>query len=463
MPSNTYISDPSAPNGRRIVTTGAPGADGTNGTNGWSPKMAMVSDGTRRVQQIVDWQGGNGTKPAIGGYIGTTGIVTDIADGVDIRGTSGTNGTNGSGIDAQSIRGVNVAATAPTNGQALVFNGTNYVPGAVTGGGGTVEIDTTNSVSPLTLTAAQSAAQTLIFAGGRSAALDVYPAAAGARFVRNRCGQTVNFLAAQNSGAKQSVADGEARLILNDADALFAGAALTRIFGSLPITNGLVLYLRADSLSLANNAAVAAWNDESGLNNHAAQATSGNQPIFVQAAQNGKPAVRFNGSTQYLTVPHAASLNLTSLTAFIVYKLNNTSSAMLAKRNSDASENYGLMGSNGSNSNALRLATINNSTSRDYNSTLGAAGYQSACVTVDGATNQVNFYRSGVASGGNPQTLLTALAGNTSPICIGGQFTSSGFNSPMNGDILEVMLYNRALSASERQNVESYSGSKYAL
>ena len=328
--------------------------------------------------------------------------------------------------------------------------------------GGTVVIDSTELASPYEIEAELSVASTLIFEGPRAAELDIYPVAGGTWLVRNQTGQKLNFLSGNSSTSKQQFADGEARLLSLFRGVLLAGAALTRIFGSLPITNGLVLYLRADSLSLANNAAVAAWNDESGLNNHAAQATTGNQPIFVQAAQNGKPAVRFNGSTQYLTVPHAANLNLTSLTAFVVYKVSN-GSAMMVKRNSDASANYGLLTGNAGNIQTLRFSAISNGTSRDYNSTLGAAGYQFACVTVDGDASTVNFTRSGVASGGNPQTLLTPLAANTAPLYLGGQATSSGFNSPMNGDILEVILYNRVLPTNERQNVEAYLASKYAL
>ena len=72
--------------------TGATGADGTNGidgSNGWTPVFANVADGSRFVQQITDWVGGEGTKPATGKYVGATGLVTLIADAVDIRGASG--------------------------------------------------------------------------------------------------------------------------------------------------------------------------------------------------------------------------------------------------------------------------------------------------------------------------------------------------------------------------------------
>lgn len=60
------------------------------GSAGWSPVFAVISDGERRVLQVVDWIGGTNAKPATGDYIGTTGYVSTIGSGVDIRGPAGT-------------------------------------------------------------------------------------------------------------------------------------------------------------------------------------------------------------------------------------------------------------------------------------------------------------------------------------------------------------------------------------
>lgn len=60
------------------------------GYKGWSPLFANVIDGERVVQQIVDWTGGEGTKPStIDQYIGPIGIVNNVTDGQDIRGLIG--------------------------------------------------------------------------------------------------------------------------------------------------------------------------------------------------------------------------------------------------------------------------------------------------------------------------------------------------------------------------------------
>lgn len=63
------------------------------GNKGWTPVFAVVANGERRVQQVVDWQGGEGPKPTIGKYVGQTGFVSVIADAIDIRGPIGLTGT----------------------------------------------------------------------------------------------------------------------------------------------------------------------------------------------------------------------------------------------------------------------------------------------------------------------------------------------------------------------------------
>jgi hypothetical protein len=69
---------------------------GTQGYNGWSPILAVVNDGERRVFQVQDWTGGTGVKPIAGQYIGTSGLVSNIISAVNIRGAAGSTGLPGS-------------------------------------------------------------------------------------------------------------------------------------------------------------------------------------------------------------------------------------------------------------------------------------------------------------------------------------------------------------------------------
>jgi len=58
------------------------------GDMAWSPVLALVEDGLRVVQQVVDWVGGTGPKPPVG-FIADTGVTDDIGSGVDLRGYQG--------------------------------------------------------------------------------------------------------------------------------------------------------------------------------------------------------------------------------------------------------------------------------------------------------------------------------------------------------------------------------------
>ena len=94
--------------------TGDTGADGSDGNNGWSPILAIVTDAERRVAQITDWIGGEGTKPATGSYIGPTGLVATPAEAVDIRGAQGETGPAGAdGADGADGIGVPDSAGQP--------------------------------------------------------------------------------------------------------------------------------------------------------------------------------------------------------------------------------------------------------------------------------------------------------------------------------------------------------------
>lgn len=95
-----------------LVRAGPKGLKGDTGNKGWTPVLAVANDNARRVQQVIDWVGGEGTKPGVGDYIGAAGLEEDIADGVDIRGGAGAAAT----IAVQST------TTLPPGSSATVTN-----------------------------------------------------------------------------------------------------------------------------------------------------------------------------------------------------------------------------------------------------------------------------------------------------------------------------------------------------
>jgi hypothetical protein len=73
-------------------------------------------------------------------------------------------------------------------------------------------------------------------------------------------------------------------------------------FSPLKIPN-LLLWLDASRITgLADGAVLPQWDDASGLNNHAAQATGSKQPLYNTGQVNGLPAVTFDGTDDYLAL-----------------------------------------------------------------------------------------------------------------------------------------------------------------
>ncbi len=93
---------------------------GPIGTDGWEPVYANVADGYRIVQQLVDWQGGGGTKPSVPAttYIGASGLTTVIASAIDIRGSAG----SANGLAIRYKFNTSVAAADPGNGFVSLNN-----------------------------------------------------------------------------------------------------------------------------------------------------------------------------------------------------------------------------------------------------------------------------------------------------------------------------------------------------
>ena len=66
-----------------------PNLRGASGSNGWSPIEASAIDGERRLRKVVDWVGGQGSKPPVDVYLSQGGYTSYIEEATDFRGAHG--------------------------------------------------------------------------------------------------------------------------------------------------------------------------------------------------------------------------------------------------------------------------------------------------------------------------------------------------------------------------------------
>lgn len=72
------------------IPQGLQGTKGDTGDRAWTPVLTLVADGERRVFS-VDWANGSGPKP-VTGYLSPMGVVSNIADAMNVRGAQGAAG-----------------------------------------------------------------------------------------------------------------------------------------------------------------------------------------------------------------------------------------------------------------------------------------------------------------------------------------------------------------------------------
>lgn len=235
------------------------------------------------------------------------------------------------------------------------------------------------------------------------------------------------------------------KMVTSDVVATVVAGTTPVELNPLPITSGLVLRMDASQISdTLDGAQVNTWADTSGAANHAArQATSSSgYPKYVASGINGKPVVRFNSPTQntgdYLKFSRLSTIR----TVFWVLKEN----AGLA--------DYPFLLGDGLTYDFHRGATPNGP--------LWSVNHTSSSIR-GGATklmgNLINGTTTSLPSG-NFQLVSLVTTGNVSAdqIC-----QDRTYHGSWQGDIAEILIYNRALIPAEEVKVGTYLATKYGL
>ncbi len=220
-----------------------------------------------------------------------------------------------------------------------------------------------------------------------------------------------------------------------------------------PVTDGLVLHLESDRDLLSNpSGVVTQWVDQSHSANHVT--SWGDPSIGETTTPSGFPAVSFDGVGDRLE--RTAALNglpagNTDRSMFVVANYRGASSwAGTAYGNGAPNQAFGLTVRPGFGQLALQAWGAGNDLVSGT-AGIGAGWLTQSAVLSDGVAT---MYKNGEAIGTKTHAYDTAV----SRLVIGQEISNLGF---LVGDVAAVLIYDRALSPSERSDVEEYLAAKF--
>ncbi|WEK36011.1 MAG: T9SS type A sorting domain-containing protein [Candidatus Pseudobacter hemicellulosilyticus] len=217
---------------------------------------------------------------------------------------------------------------------------------------------------------------------------------------------------------------------------------------------GVQLWLRADDETITGEV----WPDYSGNGADAEQTDGGKQAVNTAGAMNYNPAMRFDGTNDFFSVPYKAAFNQ-NITVFSVHRQTAGSgwrspitSRLTGSPNRGWNYYHNVLGREfwtGAASWSVQTGgtyVANTPELIGFDATLGS-GNSVKRIYLNGAT---------AASVANANYVTNTSA----PLYVGSMDASTYF---WNGDIVESIVYNRVISVTERQIVESYLGLKYGF
>ncbi len=231
---------------------------------------------------------------------------------------------------------------------------------------------------------------------------------------------------------------------------------------------GLVTWLRADAGVTSSGGSVSQWADQSPAGNNAVQATSGDQPTLTTNAMNGEPALTFNGSTSYLSIPDNPTLRPSTMTVLAVASRSGGNGGYYSHL---IGKPY-YSGSGWTSPYFSYELTDDTNGAPFFNCSIAGAGH-AASSTEDVNRNQayvlagsydgttVSLWQSGVLTSTTTVSGVIDNGDATRKDLVIGQASVTSPREWLNGQIAEVLIYNRALTAAELQQAQTYLAVKY--
>ena len=234
----------------------------------------------------------------------------------------------------------------------------------------------------------------------------------------------------------------------------------------LPVKDRLLLWLDAaddSTFSYSSGTEVSQWRDKSGNNFHANQATVGNQPSR-NTAVNSRKSVNFTSTNGDFMRVSSGIVFSKYFTAVVLIKPATQSAeyAVILDQDHSTTGYQGWVIQRGSTTSFWQTWVANSSATNWTNANqIAYVDNTSQIVTLRKTSSTLALYSNGTSSGdvsiddyNLPQAGLYGLN-------IG--YWSAGGGRYYNGNICEILIYNRDLTATELKQVHTYLGQKWGI
>ncbi len=225
-----------------------------------------------------------------------------------------------------------------------------------------------------------------------------------------------------------------------------------------PAANGLVLWLDADDTGTVTRDAggrVSQWADKSLSGNHARQTEPARRPQHVAEVLGGRAVVRFGGGA-FLNLGQPRSLDFAPgdpFTIAVVYRVTG--------------KDFGTFISKGGGAAGERAYQFYAAPGRQGAITYGVMRENPRTSETNVAIAVCNGSRADVHLNGQPSfSMAGGRASSSVDILIGARrqnADNTGTYYPLTGDIAEILVYNRALTTDELNQLGSHLNEKYSL
>jgi hypothetical protein len=234
----------------------------------------------------------------------------------------------------------------------------------------------------------------------------------------------------------------------------------------LPVKAGLLLWLDAaddTTFNYSTGTEVSQWRDKSGNNFHANQATTAQQPSRSTVV-NSRKSVNFTSANGDFMRVNSGMVFTNSVTAIVFIKpgtQNNAYADILDQDHSmDGYNGWVIQRNNTASQWLVWLANEANTTWLNTNA-ISYTDNTSQIVTLRKGSSTLTLYSNGTSSGDVAVANQQIRQANYFGLNIG--YWRAGGGRYYNGEICEIVVYNRALSLTELNQVHTYLGQKWGV